>query len=194
MANRSTFIKLDRNIQKWRWYTNANTFRVFVHLLLNANVEDRDFEGIVIRRGEIATSYGKMAAQLKLTERQVRTAIEHLKATGEVAVTRHSKFQVISVLNYSTYQDVSAGKKSIKSQSSVNQKSIRCQQLKNNKEYIKNDKEYIYARAREGDPGFECSGGSEGESEKQYDEQGRELNSAGLPIIDFGLSKSGVSF
>ena len=29
---------------------------------------------------------------------------------------------------------------------------------------------------------------------KRYDEEGRELNAAGYPIIDFGLSKAGNDF
>jgi len=180
MATKSTFIKLDRNIQKWRWYTNANTFRVFVHLLLNANIENHDFEGIVIRRGEIATSFGKIANTLKLTIQQVRTAVEHLKTTGEITCTRYSKFQVISIVNYDIYQGKTTRKLTINQHSLNNQSTFKSTTIKeHNKEYIKNEKN-IDALP--------------GESEKQYDEQGRELNSAGLPIIDFGLSKSGASF
>ena len=44
----NTFIKLSRKIQSWRWYQDANTMRVFIHILLNANVYDHDFENITV--------------------------------------------------------------------------------------------------------------------------------------------------
>ena len=116
-----TYIKLFRSIENWRWYQNANTFRVFVHLLINANIEDCPFEKIVIHRGQLATSYGSIAAKLGLSVRNVRTAIEHLKSTGEVTVKKYPKFQVISILCYNEYQDVPTGKASLKRQSSDRQ-------------------------------------------------------------------------
>ena len=36
MAEKSTFIKLDRNIVKWRWYKDINTFKVFESVRNNA--------------------------------------------------------------------------------------------------------------------------------------------------------------
>lgn len=105
MAEPTTFIKLDRNILDWRWYKNANTMRVFLHLLINANVTDNDFETITIHRGEVAASYKSIADALVLSVQEVRTAIKHLKSTGELTVTKYSKFQVFSIVRYSSYQD-----------------------------------------------------------------------------------------
>ena len=48
MAETTTFIKLDRNIRSWRWYKDPNTMRVFIDLLLDANISDRDFMGITV--------------------------------------------------------------------------------------------------------------------------------------------------
>ena len=133
MAQPSTFIKLDRNIRNWRWYQDANTARVFIDLLLDANISDRDFMGITIHRGETATSYASIGGRLNLRPKQVRTAIDHLKETGEVAGKRYSKFQVITVLNYDKYQQVRADNRAIKGQSEGSQRAINGQQLKNNK-------------------------------------------------------------
>lgn len=105
MAVPETWIKLNRNITKWGWYTDANTMRVFIHFLLKANVEDKVFLGIPIRRGELATSYPKLASELHMTNREVRTAISHLKLTGEVTVNTYSKFSHIIIENYEKYQD-----------------------------------------------------------------------------------------
>lgn len=98
------FVKIDRKITQWRWYHDANTFRVFFHLIVTANYEDKDFETITIKRGERVISYPKLAAELGLTERNIRTAIKHLKETGEVTVKPHSKFSVITINNYNQYQ------------------------------------------------------------------------------------------
>lgn len=104
MGKPSTFIKLDRNILKWRWYQDPNTFRVFVHLLLMANVTDGSFEKITVHRGELITSYPKLSKELSISIQSVRTAISHLVETEEVTVKTGSKYSVISILNYDAYQ------------------------------------------------------------------------------------------
>ena len=144
MAEPSTYIKLDRNISKWRWYQDANTTRLFIHLLLNANIEPRDFQKVTIQRGELATSYAHLAQDLGLSVKNVRTALEHLKATGEVASTKYSKFQVISIVNYCKYQDKPTSKAADNRQADGNQAADNRQadgnQAADNRQQLKNDK------------------------------------------------------
>ena len=104
MATPTTYIKLDRNILRWGWYTNPNTLRVFLHLLLTANIADKNFENITVKRGETVTSYEKLSATLDLSVQQVRTALTHLKSTGEITTCQHAKYQVITVIKYNEYQ------------------------------------------------------------------------------------------
>ena len=99
------YIKLHRRILDWDCYSDANTFRLFLHCLLNANWKDGVFKGVKIPRGNLVTSLPKLSQELRLTERQIRTAIEHLKTSGTIAVTTYSKFRIITVLNYEQYQD-----------------------------------------------------------------------------------------
>lgn len=99
-------IFLDRRIKQWRWYKDANTYRLFTHLLLSANYENHDFENITVHRGEIVTSSSKLAEELGLSRQNIRTALNHLKSTGEVTTTQHSKFTVITINNYNAYQDL----------------------------------------------------------------------------------------
>ena len=106
MAKPKSWIKLNRNILEWGWYTEANTMRVFIHLLLKANVEDKIYQGIPVRRGEILTGYPALSKDLNLSVRNVRTAIEHLKSTGEVTVITYPKGSLIVIENYEKYQDV----------------------------------------------------------------------------------------
>lgn len=97
-------IKLDRKILEWEWYSDPNTCRLFIHLLLKANWKDGRFQGIEIPRGSFVTSYATLANESGMSVRNVRTALEHLKTTGEVTVNRHSKFSVITIKNYCAYQ------------------------------------------------------------------------------------------
>ena len=130
MSEKSTFIKLHRNILSWRWYKNPNTMRLFIHLILSANIKNNDFQNIVIHRGEIVTSYHSLASALDMSIQEIRTAVNHLKTTGEITVKKYSKFQVITVVNYGLYQDVSTGK-STGNQQAVNRQSTGNQQAIN---------------------------------------------------------------
>ena len=103
-VNVAGYIKLDRGILDWGWYKDPNTMRVFIHLLLTANYCDGEFMGVEIHRGQVATSYESITDDLGLTIQNVRTAIKHLKSTGEVTSKAYSKFQVISITNYNKYQ------------------------------------------------------------------------------------------
>lgn len=104
MSEPSSFIKLDRVILSWRWYTDGNTLRLFIHLLLKANYEAKDWHNITVKRGELITSLGNLSAETGLSVKEVRTALEHLKRTNEVASRSNSKCTVITILNYDKYQ------------------------------------------------------------------------------------------
>ena len=159
IAEKSTFIKIDRNITRWRWYKDANTLRVFLHLIIHANISDHDFEDITVHRGQIITSYPSLADSLNLTIRNVRTALDHLKTTGEVTVARYPKYSLITVVNYDLYQSAPTGKSAVKRQSSDSQTTVDRQQSKNIKK-LENEKKGgdapLEARPAEGTPEFEA--------------------------------------
>ena len=100
------YIKLHRKLTKWEWYHNANTFRVFIHLLLTANYEPRRFEGRTIERGQRVASMSSLAKELKMSIKAVRVSIEHLKTTGEISVASSARFTIFTVNNYEEYQKV----------------------------------------------------------------------------------------
>lgn len=89
----------------WEWYTDTNTFCLFLHCLLIANWKDGRFMGHEIPRGSFVSSYSQLASQTNLSVQNVRTAINHLKLTGELTVKSHSKFSVFTVVNYNKYQE-----------------------------------------------------------------------------------------
>lgn len=73
-------------------------------MLLKANWKDGKFEGKVIPRGSFVSSLPKLAEETALTIREIRTAISHLKTTGEVTCKNHSKYTIFTVNNYCLYQ------------------------------------------------------------------------------------------
>ncbi len=100
------FIKIDRSILNWRWYHDSTTFKVFIHLLFKANYKDSEFKKHIIKRGQLVTGRKALSKELEISERQVRTALEHLKSTNEITITPTSKYSIITINSYNKYQDV----------------------------------------------------------------------------------------
>lgn len=98
------YIKLSRSILEWEWWSDINTCRVFTYILLKANWKDASYKGTTVPRGSFVSSLSKLSEETKLTENEVRTAIKHLKSTGEITSKAHNKFTVFTVKNYDAYQ------------------------------------------------------------------------------------------
>lgn len=131
MAELSTYIKIDRNIQKWRWYRTPNTVHLFLHLILSANIEEKGFENIVVPRGGLVTSYKHLAEHTGLTVNQVRTSLNHLISTNEITRKSTNKYTLLLINNYAKYQDVTTRTITNKPQTNHNQTTNKPQQLKN---------------------------------------------------------------
>lgn len=151
MRSRNGYIKIHRGLLDWGWYTDANTMRVFLHLLLIANFTESQFLGVTINRGEAVVTTAELASTLEISVNQVRTALEHLKSTEEITITRHSKFSVVTLKNYTDYQ-TEPNQNPITSQSDHNQITITSHHNNNiiNKE-INNISSSARAHAREED-------------------------------------------
>ena len=98
------WIKLHRDFTKFEWYQDANTMRVFLHLLITANHKDAKWQGNTINRGQLITSHGNLANDLGLSIQNVRTSLSKLKKSGNLTIKSTSKFTLLSVCNYDTYQ------------------------------------------------------------------------------------------
>lgn len=106
MANRKagSFIKIDRNIIHWQWFTKPNHLVVWMYILINANYQDGLFCGVEVKRGELAISYKNLAKNTGLSIQNVRTVIDHFVSTGELARRGYHDFTVLTVVNYDKYQ------------------------------------------------------------------------------------------
>ena len=134
------FVKTYRSILNWRWYKDANTFRLFFHLILTANYEQGYFEGRTINRGQRVVSVKKLSEELKISIQSIRTAINHLKSTREITIETTPKYSIITVNNYNLYQS-STNALTINQQTTNKQLTNNQQQYKNNKKNKNNKKE-----------------------------------------------------
>ena len=98
------YVKLYRKFIDWEWYHDPIVKSVFIHLLLTASHKDFQHEGESVSVGQIITGRKKLSKELNISESQVRTALDKLKATGEIATKTTNKFSVITVVNWEDYQ------------------------------------------------------------------------------------------
>lgn len=98
------YIKLHRQVIKWEWYDDANTFRLFIHLLLKANYADGNWRGIFIKRSQTFTSISNLAHDLKLSDKAIRVAIDKLVNTKEIICKGANNGTMVTVCKYDDYQ------------------------------------------------------------------------------------------
>lgn len=98
------FIKLDRRIMRWGWYDDNNTKALWLHILLSAYWDEREYHGEIIHPGSFPTTYAKLSEQTGMSEKQLRNCLEKLKKTEEVTTKRAGNFTIISVTKWADYQ------------------------------------------------------------------------------------------
>lgn len=108
MQGEGGFVKDYRSTIDWEWFTDPNTAHLWEYIRLRANYEPSRFRGMEIGRGEFLESLSMIALRTGLSVKSVRTALEHLKNTGEVACKPTRFGMLISVVKYALYQDQTA--------------------------------------------------------------------------------------
>ena len=103
------YIKLYEQITSWEWFHQPNTLALFIYLLLKANYCDLEYRGRIVRRGQLVTSLPKLSTGVGLTIQQTRTALLHLKSTGEITDESTNQDRIITVVNYDRYQTSTDG-------------------------------------------------------------------------------------
>ena len=106
-----TYIKLFRKITEWEHYTDGNTMRLFLHLLLNAVHNTQYIYGIPLNRGQYYTSSRALSEQLKLSTKYVTESIKKLRDSGEISTERYGNGTIFTITNYDDYQGSEINKK-----------------------------------------------------------------------------------
>ena len=99
------FIYLHRKLLDWEWYDDANTFRLFIHLLLKANFKETKYRNNIVKRGQLVTTRTELSNELGLTEQQIRTSINKLKLTNEITSKSTNKKTFVTLNRYELYQN-----------------------------------------------------------------------------------------
>lgn len=143
----ASWIKIFRELLQWEWFQKAEMVQLFIYLLLKANCVDKQWQGITIKRGQLATSNATMRQDLRLSEQQIRTCIKRLISTGEITYKSTSRYVVITICNYDKYQEIGnsineqnneqTNNQSTDEQRAINEQSTTTKEVKNirSKEY-----------------------------------------------------------
>ena len=99
------WIKTYRKMRNWQWYKDSLTKAVFLELLIMANYEDEDCYGFTVKRGQYLTSLPELAKSLGMGVQNVRTALNHLKQTGEITEEASNRGRLITICKYAAYQE-----------------------------------------------------------------------------------------
>lgn len=143
----ASWIKIFRELLQWEWFQKAEMVQLFIYLLLKANCVDKQWQGITIKRGQLATSNATMRQDLRLSEQQIRTCIKRLISTGEITYKSTNRYVVITIRNYDKYQEIGnsineqnneqTNNQSTDEQRAINEQSTTTKEVKNirSKEY-----------------------------------------------------------
>ena len=102
--NENAFIKLNRKIKNWEWYTDVNTAHFFIYCILTANWKDDSFHGMEVKRGQFIRTLENISRETGLSIQNIRTAIKHLISTQELTQNQHGKYRIFTVVKYEQYQ------------------------------------------------------------------------------------------
>ena len=127
------WIKLHRGFTKFEWYQDANTVRVFLHLLITANHKEAKWQGNVIGRGQLITSREHLSRDLGLTVQVVRTSLLKLEKSENVTIKTTNRFTLLSICNYDTYQSIDGTTNPQVNQQITNKQPTDNQQITTNK-------------------------------------------------------------
>ena len=141
------YIKLHRKILEWEWYDDPNTMRLFLHILLKANYSDKNWRGHPIKRWQLLTSLATLSSETQLSVKQVRSSIERLKRTNEMASYTTHQYTILEVVKYEDYQSEMASEETNDGQAEGKARASEGQQHKKDNKDKNNKKEKNIYRA-----------------------------------------------
>ncbi len=125
-----SFIKLDRKLLTWEWKDDPKMVALWVEILLQANYAETHWHGITFKPGQFPTSIEKLANATGLTKSQVRTCLNKLQITHEIALKSHKSFTQITVIKWGEYQGFDDGDCTQNRTQSAHEIALKSQHLK----------------------------------------------------------------
>lgn len=91
-------IHINRDLVNWEWYSDTATVRLYLHLLLSANVAAARWRGIDLAPSQLITSPLLLRAETGLSAASVKAALQHISDAGFITVATIQKHLIITVL------------------------------------------------------------------------------------------------
>lgn len=137
------WIKLHRKLIEWEWYDDLNVRVTFLHFLLKANYEDKNWKGKLIKRGSFISSISKLSKEIGISQQNLRTSIKKLKLTNELTVSSNSSNSMFTIVCYDLYQSDNdqTNKQVTNDQQTTNKQLTTTKEIKN----IRNKEDIIIA-------------------------------------------------
>ncbi len=129
------WIKIDRSLLDWEWFGNAEMIQLLVYLIFKANIEDKKWQGIIVKRGQLVTSVATISADLGLTSQKVRTCLDRLRQSETISIKTTNRFSLITICNYVRYQDFSNLAQQTNNKQITNKQQTNNKQITTTKEY-----------------------------------------------------------
>jgi hypothetical protein len=98
------WIKLHRKLIEWEWFHKPEMLLVFIYLLLKANHQDGNWQGVPVKKGQLITGRKRLSEETGLSEQQIRGCLKRLKSTSDITIQPTNRFSLITICNYCTYQ------------------------------------------------------------------------------------------
>lgn len=98
-------IIVKRTIKEWGWYHDPKVFSLFLHLLIDANFKDCDWEGRTIKRGQVVSTLQMLSNDTGMSIQEVRTCLKKLGASGEIRTETIGRRTIITICKYDSYED-----------------------------------------------------------------------------------------
>lgn len=147
MSTIKGYIRLYRDIREhWVW-SDAETLRAWIDLIMMVNHEDRQvfFNGklITVKRGSCITSIRKLAIRWGWGKNRVTRFLETLERDGMLDTKRDSKKTLLTIENYGKYQPQPSKSGTATRTLTRTQTETQTRTQTDHKQYIKNTLENI---------------------------------------------------
>lgn len=92
-------------VDSFPWKDDPTIFYVFFRLLFKASYKDHQWRDILVKRGQVVTSYSTLSNEFNLSVKQLRRAINKLHINNFLDKQMGTRFSVITICNYDSWVD-----------------------------------------------------------------------------------------
>ena len=101
------FSQLPKYIKTKNWFLKPKTLRLYIYLLSNKSYKKTLINNIPLLKDQLLTSINSLEKALKLTTKEIRTALKHLQETNDIAIKPTTKYSIITLLFEESFDEKS---------------------------------------------------------------------------------------